>query len=200
MAATPQPESGRLAGRRVLVAVTGGIACYKSATLVSRLVQAGAVVRVIMTEAATRFVGPLTFQALTGRSVLSSVWQADDHPESQHIGLARWAELVIVAPASADILAKLAHGICDDLVSLTCCALPADTAVLVAPAMNSDMWANPIVQRNVANVRDVLGYTMVGPDEGWQACRTSGAGRMSEAEAIFDAAATMLTAIARKTD
>src|SRR5262245_57271586 len=112
------PAAGPLAGRRVLIGVTGGIACYKACTLVSRLAQAGASVRVLMTEAATRFVAPLTFQSLSGQTVLTSVWQADDHPDSQHIGVARWAELMVIAPATANILAKLAGGLGDDVVSL----------------------------------------------------------------------------------
>src|SRR5437762_1047986 len=140
----PSPDSP-WSGRKVIVAVTGGIACYKACTLVSRLVQAGAVVRVLMTEAATRFVGPLTFQSLSGNSVITNAWQADDRPDSQHVGLARWCELLIIAPASADIIAKLAAGITDDVVSLTACALPRfpkPTPVLLGPAMNAQMWEN----------------------------------------------------------
>lgn len=195
--ASSDPSSGPLRGRRVIVAMTGGIACYKTAALVSRLVQRGADVRVLMTEAATKFVGPLTFQSLSGKSVITSIWQADDRPDSQHIGLARWCELFIIAPATADIIAKLAHGLCDDVVSLAATALPRSpkrTPMLIAPAMNADMWANPIVQRNLATVKDVLGHVIVGPDEGWQACRTSGAGRMSEPEAILTAAEQILVA------
>lgn len=175
-----------------MVAVTGGIACYKTAALVSRLVQAGADVRVIMSEAATRFVAPLTFQSLSGKTVLMSIWQSDDHPDSQHVGLARWCDLMIIAPATANILGKLAAGLTDDVVSLVASALPRATPLLVAPAMNADMWASPIVQRNLATVKQVLGYHTVGPDEGWQACRTTGPGRMSEPQAIMAAAAAVL--------
>ncbi|MBI1336732.1 MAG: hypothetical protein GC164_07200 [Phycisphaera sp.] len=195
-----QPQSP-VAGRKVLVAVTGGIACYKIATVVSRLVQAGGVVRVIMTESATRFVTPLTFQSLSGHSVLTSTWQADDHPDSQHVGLARWCELMLIAPATADILAKLAAGTCDDLVTLTACALPRSpkmTPVLIVPAMNAQMWENPVTRRNVKTVNDVLGYTSIGPETGWQACRTQGAGRMSEPEAIVDAVGKALAANERE--
>ncbi|MEX0775945.1 MAG: flavoprotein [Phycisphaeraceae bacterium] len=190
------PPSNPWSNRKVIVAVTGGIAAFKSATLVSRLVQQGAAVRVIMTEAGTRFITPLTMQALSGSVVLTSIWQADDRPDSQHIGLARWCDLLIIAPASADIIAKLAAGLTDDLVSLTACALPRSphaTPLLLAPAMNADMWANPIVQRNVATARDVLGCRLVGPEEGWQACRTKGAGRMAEPEAIIAAAAELIS-------
>ena len=124
--------------------------------------------------------------------MVTSTWDAVDFHDSQHIGLARWGDLFIIAPASADILAKLAAGLTDDIVSLTATALPGSTPVLVAPAMNADMWANPIVQRNVATIGQVLGYHMVGPEDGWQACRTSGAGRMSEPETIMAAAAKLI--------
>ena len=186
-----------LSGRKILVGVTGGIACYKTAALVSKLTQAGASVRVVMTEAATRFVTPLTFQSLSGQTVLTSIWQADDRPDAQHVGLARWCDLYIIAPATADHLAKLAAGVCDDPVSLAACAIPRlarkpATPVLLAPAMNADMWQSPVTQRNLAVGVDVLGFRTVGPETGWQACRTSGPGRMSEPEAIFAAAAQLL--------
>jgi len=176
------------------VALTGGIACYKTATLVSTLAQAGADIRVLMTEAATKFVGPLTFQSLSGKPVIDSIWQAEDRPDAQHVGLARWAELLIIAPATADIIAKLAAGLCDDVVSLTATALPRTTPVLIAPAMNAQMWENPITQRNIDTVKQAMGYHTVGPEAGWQACRSEGVGRMSEPAAIIDAAAAILNA------
>ncbi len=187
-AAQPDPADAAPApwrGRRIIVALSGGIACYKIATLVSCLVQAGADVRVLMTPGATQFITPLTFQSLSGKPVVTDIWQSTQFHESQHIGLARWCELFILAPASADIIAKLAAGITDDIVSLTACGLPRETPLLLAPAMNADMWANPIVQRNVATLTQTLGYHTVGPDAGWQACRTSGDGRMSEADTIM---------------
>lgn len=177
--------------RQVLVAVTGGIACYKACTLVSRLSQNGATVRVMMTESAKQFVTPLTFQSLSNQPVHSSLWEAIDRPDAQHIGLARWCDMVIIAPATANILAKAATGICDDLVSTVLCAVPQTTPVVFAPAMNADMWANPVTQRNVQTVKDLLGWHAVGPDEGWQACRTLGAGRMSEPETILTQAASI---------
>ncbi len=183
--ASPQPP-GTLSGRRIAVALSGGIACYKTATLVSKLVQQGADVRVLMTDAATRFVGPLTFQSLSGKPVLTSVWQSDDHPDSQHIGVARWCELLVIAPATADLIAKLAHGLTGDVVTLVTCALPSKTPLLVAPSMNADMWANPIVQKNVATFKTLPNCQLIGPDDGWQACRTEGCGRMSEPEEILD--------------
>ena len=194
---SPDPtKPGPLSGRRIAVALSGGIACYKTATLVSRLVQQGTEVRVLMTEAATHFVGPLTFQSLSGRSVLTSVWQSDDHPDSQHVGVARWCELLVIAPATADLIAKLAHGLTGDVVTLVVCALPSTpggTPLLVAPSMNADMWANPIVQKNVATLKDLPNCTLIGPEDGWQACRTEGAGRMSEPETIFEAVVKLLS-------
>lgn len=182
-----------LSGRRIIVALSGGIAAYKSAMLVSRLVQRGAEVRVLMTEAATRFITPLTLQSLSGHPVLTSIWQHEDRPDSQHIGLARWCELLVIAPCSADLLAKLAAGLTPDLVSLTCAALPAETPLLIAPAMNADMWGHPVLQRNLTTLRDLLpNLHEVGPGEGWQACRTTGPGRMAEPEAIIKAARACL--------
>ncbi|MEM1355101.1 MAG: flavoprotein [Planctomycetota bacterium] len=188
-------QATQLDGRRVVVALSGGIACYKVATLVSRLVQAGAEVRVLMTEAATRFITPLTLQSLSGHTVLTSLWDHDDRPDSQHIGIARWAEALVLAPCSADMMGKLAHGLTPDVVSLACSALPNSTPLLLAPAMNADMWANPIVQRNLGLLREHLtNVHEVGPEEGWQACRTLGGGRMSEPEAIRDALIGLLNA------
>ena len=178
------PAARPLEGRKVVVALSGGIACYKTASLVSRLVQRGTAVRVLMTESATHFVAPLTFQSLSGQPVFTSIWQADDHPDSQHIGVARWCDLMVIAPATANTIGKLANGLADDVVSLTACALPRTTPLLVAPAMNADMWANPAVQRNVAQLRNDS-VQIIGPEEGWQACRTRGPGRMAEPEAIL---------------
>ena len=186
----PPGAKGPLSGRRIAVALSGGIACYKTATLVSQLVQQGADVRVLMTDAATKFVGPLTFQSLSGKPVLTSVWQSDDHPDSQHVGVARWCELLVIAPATADLIAKLAHGLTGDVVTLVACALPSTpgaTPLLIAPSMNADMWANPIVQKNVATLKELPNFTLAGPDDGWQACRTKGSGRMSEPGTILEA-------------
>lgn len=188
---TPQTP-GRLDKRHIVVALSGGIACYKTATVVSRLVQQGATVRVLMTEAATRFVTPLTFQSLSGQSVLTSIWQADDRPDSQHVGIARWAELMVIAPATANTIGRIANGLCDDVVSLAATALPSQTPLLLAPAMNSDMWESPAVQRNVTRLAEQPNVTLVGPEQGWQACRTVGQGRMSEPDAIVTALTNLL--------
>jgi phosphopantothenoylcysteine decarboxylase/phosphopantothenate--cysteine ligase len=178
--------------RRILVCVTGGIAAYKTATIVSKLAQAGAQVTVAMTDAATRFVTPLTFQALSGRPVYTSQWEHIESQDPQHISLAAAADLAVVAPCTMDCMAKLATGRTDDVVSLILSAVDrSKTPVLLAPSMNAVMWGQPSTQRN----RQLLaldGFRTIGPDEGWQACRTVGAGRMSAPEAILAAITGLL--------
>ncbi len=179
-------------GRRVIVGVTGGIAAYKTAMLVSRLAQAGAEVTVCMTEAATRFVTPLTFQALSARPVYTSAWEHIESKDPQHIALARTADIAVVAPCTMDCMAKLAHGIVEDMVCTVLSALDrAATPVVLAPSMNEVMWAQPATRRNAETLR-ADGFTLVGPDDGWQACRAVGPGRMSEPEAILGAMAQAL--------
>ena len=179
--AKPNPQV--LKGREILVGVTGGIAAYKTAALVSRLVQAGAGTSVIMTEHAARFVGPLTFQTLTGRPVYTDMFASPEVYRADHISLADRADLVVVAPATANCLAKLAHGIADDLLSTALLAVEAP--VLLAPAMNERMWEHPAVRANVELLRS-RGVRMIGPDEGYLACGTTGKGRMAEPDAIFE--------------
>jgi phosphopantothenoylcysteine decarboxylase/phosphopantothenate--cysteine ligase len=181
------PDS--LKGREIIVAVCGGIAAYKVADLVSKLVQAGAGVSVAMTDAAQKFVTPLTFQALSARPVLTSTWELQDSSDPQHISLTERADLLLVAPATADIIAKAAHGFCDDLVSLMIAA--AACTVVFAPAMNNRMWENPIATENVAKLKE-HGYQFIGPDAGWLACRNVGPGRMSEPAEIVERIAEML--------
>lgn len=178
------PGQNILAGKHLVVGVTGGIAAYKTAAMVSTLVQRGATVRVVMTESATRFVGPVTFQALTRQPVYTDMWADTEDYRSTHISLADWADALVVAPATANVLAKMACGLADDLLSTTVLAL--DAPVLVAPAMNSRMWAKAVVQENVARLAS-RGYRFVGPGEGRLACGTSGAGRMSEPDEIIAA-------------
>ena len=179
----------------MLLGVSGGVACFKAAALCSALAKRHEV-RVVMTEAATRFVTPLTFQSLSGHAVHASVWGSDTSPASEHVGLARWCDLYVVAPATADTLAQLAHGLTPSPVSLVANALPGSTPMLLAPAMNSDMWLHPATQRNVALLRELLpGTVWVGPDAGWQACRTEGTGRMAEPVAILEAVEISLRAI-----
>jgi len=178
-------------GRELVIGVTGGIAAYKTAALASRLVQAGAGVSVVMTDSATRLVAPATFFALTGRAVRTSVFDAPDQPHGAHIGLAEKGELMCVAPATANFLAKAANGIADDLLSTLYLAFPGP--VLVVPAMNTVMWNKAAVQRNVQRLRED-GVQFIGPEEGWLSCRTKGVGRMAEPSAIFEAIQQILEA------
>jgi phosphopantothenoylcysteine decarboxylase/phosphopantothenate--cysteine ligase len=185
--ATDPPTS--LKGARVLVGVGGGIAAYKTCTLVSRLAQAGAEVTVAMTDGAARFVTPLTFQALSGRPVYADPWAHVESSDPQHIATARALDAAIVAPCTMNLMAKLATGLCDDAVTLILAAVDrARTPVLLAPAMNAAMWGQPSTQRNLATLR-ADGFAIVGPAEGWQACRTSGPGRMVEPEELLAAVA-----------
>ena len=172
-----------LSGKRITLGVTGGIAAYKAAELVRQLVKLGATVRVVMTEAATRFVTPVTFQALSGHPVHCDQWDARVANNMAHIELSREADVILVAPASADFLAKLAHGLADDLLSTL--ALARNCPLLVAPAMNLQMWNNPATQRNVATLRSD-GIALLGPASGDQACGEVGLGRMIEAEEIVE--------------
>lgn len=166
-----------LADKRILLGVTGGIAAYKSVELVRRLREQGASVQVVMTRAATDFVGPLTFQAVSGLAVRSTLLDAEAEAGMGHIELARWAELIVIAPASADFLARLAHGLADDLLTTLC--LASDRPLAVAPAMNRLMWANPATRANCALLAG-RGIHIWGPDSGDQACGEVGAGRMLE--------------------
>ncbi|WP_126444393.1 bifunctional phosphopantothenoylcysteine decarboxylase/phosphopantothenate--cysteine ligase CoaBC [Sulfuricystis multivorans] len=173
-----------LQGRRIVLGVTGGIAAYKACELARLIGKAGADVDVVMTEAATHFVAPLTFQALTGRPVHVSLWETDQANGMAHIDLVRGAAAVLIAPATADFIAKLAHGFADDLLSSLC--LARECPLLVAPAMNRQMWAHPATQRNVAQLRND-GVEILGPASGEQACGEMGEGRMLEAEELCDA-------------
>jgi len=167
--------------REIVLGVSGGIAAYKAAALTSLLVQRGASVTAVLTRNARRFVGPATFAALTGRPVVTRSFDPAAHPLGAHIELAARAELVVIAPASADLLAKAASGAADDL--LTTLLLCAECPVVMAPAMNSAMWAKPAVQRNVDRlIAD--GVQIIQPGTGWLSCRQQGAGRMAEPEEI----------------
>lgn len=182
-------------GRRVCLGVTGCIAAYKAAEIASSLVQAKAEVVVVMTESATRLVGPVTFEALTGRPVYVDMWRTQAPTSMQHIAVADWAEVVLVAPATANILGKAASGIADDLLSTI--LITVDVPVMFAPAMNDRMWKNPIVQGNVARLRQV-GYHFINPEEGFLACGTIGMGRLADPQRIVSALAELLEATPRK--
>ncbi|HMM52906.1 MAG TPA: bifunctional phosphopantothenoylcysteine decarboxylase/phosphopantothenate--cysteine ligase CoaBC [Burkholderiaceae bacterium] len=178
-----------LKGKRILLGVTGGVAAYKAAELARELQRAGARVQVVMTEAATRFVGPVTFQALTGEPVFTDQWDARIGNNMAHIELSRAADAILVAPATADFLAKAAHGLADDLLSTIC--LARECPLLVAPAMNRQMWLHPATQRNVAQLA-ADGVAIVGPDSGEQACGETGMGRMLEPAGLVDELADFL--------
>ena len=179
--------------RRVIVGVTGGIACYKVAQVVSRLVQSGAQVTVAMTDAAARFVTPLTFQALSGRPVYTSQWEHIESHDPQHISLARAADVMLIAPCTMDMLARLATGRADDVVSLIAAAVDwSRQPLLLAPSMNAVMWNQPATQRNLAQLR-ADGCRIIEPTEGWQACRTEGIGRLAEPEVIIEAVRVILS-------
>ncbi|MCH9023046.1 MAG: hypothetical protein IID32_09835 [Planctomycetes bacterium] len=173
---------GTLSHFEILLGVTGGIAAYKTAALCSRLVQNGAGVTVVMTAHAERFVGKLTFSTLTGRHVYTDLFDNPDVMDSQHIRLTHDADLMVIAPATANIIAKAATGICDDMLSTVICSAESD--VLFAPAMNIRMWHHPATVRNAATLKE-MGYHLIGPESGALACGDVGPGRMSEPENIL---------------
>jgi len=171
-----------LTGKRIALGVTGGIAAYKAAELVRLLIKQGASVQVAMTKSATHFVGPTTFQALSGKHVFVEQWDTSASNSMAHINFSREADLLLIAPATANFIAKVAHGIADDLLSSL--TLARNCPLLVAPAMNLQMWGNPATQRNIATLRND-GVTILGPASGEQACGEVGEGRMLEPEDIF---------------
>ena len=177
--------------RELLLGVTGGIAAWKSAELTSRLVQSGVGVTVVMTRAAAQFIGATTFEALTARPVYHDLFQPQEHFQGEHIGLARRAGLMVVAPASADFLAKTACGLADDLLSTL--MLSFTGPVLLAPAMNTEMWNKPAVRRNVKQLQDD-GLHFVEPGHGWLSCGEVGAGRMAEPDEILRRVEQLLAA------
>lgn len=184
------PETAQLKGRELIVAVCGGIAAYKVADVVSKLVQAGAGVTVAMTPEAQKFIAPLTFEALSGRAVRTDTFHLAESSDPQHIALTERADLMLVAPATSNLLAKVACGLCDDLVSLMICA--AACPVVFAPAMNTRMWEHPAAQENYARLAR-MGYRFIGPERGWLACRNVGAGRLSDPAKIVAEVTAMLT-------
>ena len=183
----PVPHSTLpLGGRHIVLGLSGGIACYKSAELVRALTQAGASVQVVMTEAACQFITPVTMQALSGQPVVLSQWDAREPNNMAHINLSREADAILVAPASADFIAQLAQGRANDLLALLCLARPiAACPLLLAPAMNREMWDHPATRRNCAQVV-ADGATLLGPGSGSQACGETGDGRMLEAAELCE--------------
>jgi phosphopantothenoylcysteine decarboxylase/phosphopantothenate--cysteine ligase len=174
-----------LKGKKIVLGLSGGVACYKAAELCRALVKEGAAVQVVMTNAATHFITAVTMQALSGNPVYTDQWDARMDNNMAHIDLTRHADAILIAPCSADFLSKLAHGVCDDLLSTLCLARPRAVPLLVAPAMNVEMWEKPATQRNVAQVR-ADGIAIFGPAAGEQACGETGLGRMLEAAELLD--------------
>jgi phosphopantothenoylcysteine decarboxylase / phosphopantothenate---cysteine ligase len=174
-----------LAGKHIVLGLTGGIACYKAAELCRALIKEGASVQVVMTQAAAQFITPVTMQALSNRPVFDSQWDARERNNMPHINLSREADAILIAPCSADFMAKLLHGRADDLLSLMCLARPIDTVpLLIAPAMNREMWAHPATQRNIAQLR-ADGAHIFDVGNGDQACGETGDGRMLESEELL---------------
>jgi len=172
-----------ISGLNILLGVSGGVAAYKAVDLASKLTAAGALVDTVMTENACKFILPKSFEAVTGRAVYTSMWENPAGYEIGHISLADIANIVVIAPATANIIGKVANGICDELLSTTVCACW-QKKVLFAPAMNEKMWQNPTVGKNVKTLKD-LGFEMIGPEKGRLACGTEGIGRMSEVADII---------------
>ena len=174
-----------LNGKHIVLGLSGGIACYKAAELCRALIKAGATVQVVMTEAAEQFITPVTMQALSGRPVFTSQWDARQDNNMAHINLSREADAIVIAPCSADFMAKLLHGRADDLLSLMCLARPIDTVpLLLAPAMNREMYAHPATQRNLVQLQ-ADGATVLGVGSGFQACGETGDGRMLEPDELL---------------
>ncbi|MBB3211176.1 phosphopantothenoylcysteine decarboxylase/phosphopantothenate--cysteine ligase [Herbaspirillum sp. Sphag1AN] len=174
-----------LAGKKILLGLTGGVACYKAAELARALGKAGASVQAVMTQAATQFITPVTMQALTGNVVYNDQWDARIANNMPHIDLTRGVDAIVIVPCSTDFIFKLAHGACDDLLSTLCVARPHGVPLMVAPAMNVEMWQNPATQRNVAQIKQD-GILLLGPDAGAQACGEVGLGRMLEPEQLLE--------------
>lgn len=184
----------------ILLGVSGGIAAYKAVDLAGKLTVTGAGVNTIMTEAACRFVGPKSFEAVTSSAVFTTLWSTSEECKSTHIAFVDWADIVVVAPATADIIGKIANGICDDLLSTTLCAcwpLIKSGAALLAPAMNDNMWNNPAVQRNVKTVKE-MGFELIGPEEGRLACGTEAVGRMAEPQDVLEVVEKIASKIKRR--
>jgi phosphopantothenoylcysteine decarboxylase/phosphopantothenate--cysteine ligase len=180
------PVLGDLAGKHLVLGLSGGIACYKAAELCRALIKAGATVQVVMTEAAAQFITPVTMQALSGRPVYTSQWDQRESNNMAHINLSREADAILIAPCSADFMAKLLHGRADGLLSLMCLARPIDgVPLLLAPAMNREMYAHPATQRNLAQLQ-ADGATVLGVGSGFQACGETGDGRMLEPDQLLD--------------
>ena len=189
-------RKSNFSGLNILLGVSGGIAAYKAVDLASKLTAAGASVNTVMTENACQLVGPKSFEAVTDSAVFTSLWDVSEEYKIGHINLVDWADVVVVAPATANVIGKIANGICDDLLSTTLCVCW-NKPTLLAPAMNDSMWNNPAVQRNVEMVED-MGFKLIGPEKGRLACGTEAIGRMSEPQDILEALKRIASRIKRK--
>ena len=178
--------------KNILLGVTGGIACYKTCELVRLLIKNGYSVKVMMTEAATKFISPLVFQELSQNPVYVDMFRLIKEENIQHISLSQWAHLCVIAPLSANTLSKIAAGICDNLLTTVVSALNADTKVLLAPAMNENMWKNPLIQDNVKKLKRIKKYFIMSPQKGSLACGVYGEGRMPEAKDIYSKITSLL--------
>ncbi|MBN1457478.1 MAG: phosphopantothenoylcysteine decarboxylase [Sedimentisphaerales bacterium] len=180
-----------LGNSSVLLGVTGGVAAYKAVGLAGKLTAAGAKVNCIMTESACEFIRPKSFEAVTHQEVFTSMWQSPKGFDIGHINLRDLADVIVVAPATANIIGKVAGGICDDLLSTALCACW-NKKVLIAPAMNTNMWSNPAVQKNIQTLKE-MNFEFIGPESGRLACGTEGPGRMSEPKQIIKAIENLLS-------
>lgn len=177
----------KIKSSKILICVTGGIAVYKICTLVNFLIKEEAEVKVIMTEAATKFVSPLTFQSLTNKTVEYNLWDDSKYGNIEHIQLAHWPDIVIIAPATANTIAKIANGISDNLVTTVILALSNKIPVILAPAMNTNMWNNPITQKNLNEINILLkNFKIINPRKGILACRDEGLGKIPTNETIIE--------------
>lgn len=198
----PPKKSSRssIKGSHIILSVSGGVAAYKAVDLASKLTAAGAVVNTVMTENACQLIRPKSFEAVTGQPVYTSLWSTAEEYEINHVSMVEWADIAVVAPATANIIGKIANGICDDLPSTVLCAatgLIKSGRAFLAPAMNNKMWSNPAVRRNIKTVKE-MGFQLIGPEKGRLACGTEGIGRMSEPQDILKAIEKIASKIKRR--
>ena len=189
-------KKSNLSGLNIVLGVSAGVAAYKAVDLASKLTAAGASVNTVMTQNACRLIRPKSFEAVTRSEVFTTLWSTGQEYKINHVNLADWADIIVVAPATANIIGKIANGICDDLLTATLCACWAKPTLL-APAMNNNMWTNPAVQRNVTTLKD-MGFELIGPEKGRLACGTEGIGRMAEPQNILEAIEKIASKIKRK--
>jgi len=179
-------------GKQILLGVTGGIAAYRACDLVRDFIKQGAEVRAVMSANACKFIAPLTLEVLTNHSVHTDIFDEEIPGEVLHIALAKWSHLVLIAPATANIIGKIAAGIADDLLTTIVMALPQNTPVAFAPAMNVEMWNNPIVQKNIAFLESLGKYHFIQPEEGLLACGDVGKGKIADNDVILEAVKKLL--------